>query len=224
MTSYTKGSSLSKAVRDTRPLSTSRQWKARLRSIRRKNAAWNFLVNMVIELPFPPCPPVQIKDRFFFSAIKLLELKRPLPPLGSPTPSVSSAASCCTVGSKMVAPLQGWGQSKGNLLGHFECSVYLEVSEKPGQVPCERIFCPEFLQECLKPKKPRCALCCNALAQESQRGDGRTVTQPMESTKTSCHDCCKHFKKPLENLTCVPWSWVATTTYVCLIRKQLIEA
>ncbi|DAA32746.1 TPA: zinc finger protein 313-like [Bos taurus] len=104
----------------------------------------------------------------------------------------------------MAAPLQGRGQSEANLLGHFECLVCLEMSEKPVQLPCERIFCPEFLQECLKPKKPLCALCCNALAPESQRGDGRTATQPMESTKTSCHGFCKHFKKPLGNLTCVP--------------------
>uniref|UniRef100_A0A4W2DI80 RING-type domain-containing protein n=1 Tax=Bos indicus x Bos taurus TaxID=30522 RepID=A0A4W2DI80_BOBOX len=61
----------------------------------------------------------------------------------------------------MAAPLQGRGQSEANLLGHFECSVCLEMSEKPVQLPCERIFCPEFLQECLKPKKPLCALCCN---------------------------------------------------------------
>ena len=48
----------------------------------------------------------------------------------------------------------------------------LEMSEKPVQLPCERIFCPEFLQECLKPKKPLCALCCNALAPESSVGMG----------------------------------------------------
>ena len=56
----------------------------------------------------------------------------------------------------MAAPLQGRGQSEANLLGHFECSVCLEMSEKPVQLPCECIFCPEFLQECLKPKKPLC--------------------------------------------------------------------
>lgn len=88
-TNYTKGPSLSKAVRDTSPPSTSRQREGRLKNIRRKNPASNFLVNMVIELPFPPCPPVQRKDRFSFSAIKLSELEAP--PLGGPAPSVPSS-------------------------------------------------------------------------------------------------------------------------------------
>lgn len=115
-----------------------------------------------LSLPLPTCSDKgQI---FLFSAIKLLELKRPLPPLGSPTPSALSAASRCAVGSKMQRRGRAEVRAKGNL--SWAISKVLRCTQRCprscGEVPsCNASLA---LNSCnvWKPKKPRCALCCNA--------------------------------------------------------------
>ena len=186
-----------------------------LRNTRGKNAARNFLVNMVIDLSF--LAHCSEKGQIFLFSNQVVRAQDPAPWRPRPFGSLFSAASRCAAGSKMAAPVQGLGRSEGDLLGHFMWLVCWEVSEKPLQVLCERVFCPEFLQECLKPRNLSVP-CMATLWPRSPAWWWETLTQPMESTKTCCHGCCEHFRKPLGNLTCVPWSWVATTTYVCLIR------
>ncbi|TEA30564.1 hypothetical protein DBR06_SOUSAS24710008, partial [Sousa chinensis] len=68
----------------------------------------------------------------------------------------------------------------------------LEGSEQPVQLPCHRVFCPAFLQGCLKPKKPVCAVLPSTLA-PGIRAVG--LKQLVESTETYCDGCLKKFLK-----------------------------
>ncbi|KAK2825626.1 hypothetical protein Q7C36_019553 [Tachysurus vachellii] len=87
-------------------------------------------------------------------------------------------------GTRRTAKSLGGGAERD--LTEFVCPVCLEIFDSPMTTECGHTFCNRCLQECLRPKKPVCAVCRAALDKWGRAIDLEDV---IHRTPKPCKGC-----------------------------------